>query len=202
MATKTYTVEEIRTLITSEPEWARQAILTLYAEQTADEQVVGQTSEKNGRGFTGWDAEILSNFAVWLKAGKPFTPKMQALAFKKLKKYAPQLHRLAEEKAQPKPESAEAMIEKLGFSEPKPAAKIEPVLTSAKIETSFYIECKTFQDFDNAWTSLHDMESTVRDMQNEHPDVPSVTEKMTKYFQIQERREELRKREAMAYEMA
>ena len=76
------------------------ALVVLYYAQTTDEQIAGQTSESNGVGFNGVDAEILTSFAQQvLKNGRGYdegrrlSPKQRDLARRKLAKYSAQLVR-------------------------------------------------------------------------------------------------------------
>lgn len=71
--------------------WATKAIVRLYQLQTADEQCSQSTHNKNGVGFTGADANILSSFAEQIDRGRTLSPKQLAIAFKKLPKYSRQI---------------------------------------------------------------------------------------------------------------
>lgn len=92
---KVWSEDEIRTLIQTNDEVLYRALKKIYAEQTADEQSSGETTHRNGVGFNGADAPILSSFAEFLKRTGFLTPKQRALARKKLVKYNKQLTRLA-----------------------------------------------------------------------------------------------------------
>jgi hypothetical protein len=91
--------EQIKSKITTNPVWAERAVLALYARQDTDEQQAQQTKWHNSRGFNANDAELLSSFAVQLQAGRHLSEKQLAWAYRKLKKYAMQLARIAAEKA-------------------------------------------------------------------------------------------------------
>ena len=52
---------DLKTLITTDPNWTVAALLHVYSYQTADEQKSDQTEEDNGMGFNGVDAPILSS---------------------------------------------------------------------------------------------------------------------------------------------
>lgn len=75
------------------------ALTTLYAHQTADEQDSKQTSDHNGEGFNGTDAEFLSSLAEQVEkrrnwqAGARLSVKQYEWAHKKMQKYAAQLVR-------------------------------------------------------------------------------------------------------------
>ena len=58
-----------------------------FASQTAAEKQAEQTTDDNGVGFTGIDAEILSSFAKQYEARGWLTPKQMALLRKKMRKY-------------------------------------------------------------------------------------------------------------------
>lgn len=95
MAKRTWTEEEIRILIQTNDKVLYGALKRLYAEQTADEQVAGETKHHNGVGFNGCDSKIMSSFAEFLNRTGFLTTKQKALARKKLVKYNKQLTRLA-----------------------------------------------------------------------------------------------------------
>lgn len=68
------------------------AVLAIYARQTAAEKAVGETVEHNGRGFSGHDAEFLSDIAVKLpRYDNRMTPAQRAKVLPKMKRYWRQL---------------------------------------------------------------------------------------------------------------
>jgi len=67
------------------------AILTLYAAQTQEEQLEGQTVERNGVGFNSADAEYMSSLANQIQSKGWLSPKQVAIAKTVLPKYAKQL---------------------------------------------------------------------------------------------------------------
>jgi hypothetical protein len=88
------------------------ALKAVYARQTADERGAEITVHQNGRGFTGFDAHILSSFAKqvekWEAAAErqfpsPLSPKQMATARKMMGKYWAQLIEVADEKAKTAP---------------------------------------------------------------------------------------------------
>lgn len=87
--------EEIKNLIQTNDKVLYGALKKIYAEQTADEQTAGETNHRNGVGFNGVDAPILSSFCEFLNRTGFLTPKQKTLARKKLVKYNKQLTRLA-----------------------------------------------------------------------------------------------------------
>ena len=93
--TRTYTVEEIRERITTQPQWTAHALLALYQHQTNDEQRLAETRHRNAQGFNSVDAPLLSSFAQQLRRGRTLSPKQLVYAQRKLRKYAKQLHTIA-----------------------------------------------------------------------------------------------------------
>jgi len=71
--------------------WASKAITLLYGFQTSSEQESQATAERNGAGFNGTDAFILSSFAEQISKGRTLSAKQLAIAFKKLPKYSGQV---------------------------------------------------------------------------------------------------------------
>lgn len=92
---RTWTEEEIKKLIQENDKVLYGALKKLYNEQTADEQVEGNTKVQNGVGFNSVDAPILSSMAEFLNKTGFLTSKQKALARKKLIKYNRQLTKLA-----------------------------------------------------------------------------------------------------------
>jgi hypothetical protein len=92
---KVWTKDEIKGMIATNDEWLEHAILAIYDRQTAQEQSIEVTVEHNGIGFNGVDAYIMSEFAKWIRQGKPLTLKMRMLSRKKMVKYAGQLVKIA-----------------------------------------------------------------------------------------------------------
>jgi hypothetical protein len=74
------------------------AIIKIYERQTLDEQEAEETSERNGVGFSGCDANILSSFAKQLIVKGYLSPKQITIARKKMPKYWKQIQSLIEEK--------------------------------------------------------------------------------------------------------
>ena len=90
-----WTQEEIRDLVQTNDKVLYGALRNLYACQTADEQADGSTNHRNGAGFNGVDAGILSSFCEFLNRTGFLTPKQKIIARKKLVKYTKQLTNLA-----------------------------------------------------------------------------------------------------------
>jgi hypothetical protein len=95
MTTKQFTEIEIKIKILEDDKWLYRALLAIYAQQTAKEQLQGDTIEDNGVGFTGTDGKLLSRFAEDLKKYGNLLPQKKAVARGRMAKYAGQLHRLA-----------------------------------------------------------------------------------------------------------
>lgn len=92
---KVWTVEEIKTLVLNNDKMVARSVVVLYDRQTASEQAAQETHERNGVGFNGVDASILSSFAEFYKSRGYLSVKQTAIARKKLPKYAKQLTAIA-----------------------------------------------------------------------------------------------------------
>lgn len=158
MATsRVYTPDEIKVKITTSPIWAEHAITKLFEQQTAQEQDMEVTAYKNGRGFNATDAEILSSFAKQIEKkaswthpvpeGQRLSPKQLALAYKRLGKYAKQLHRLAY--GDQKAEKAQAQGEPVSSA----GTDIEIDLTRSTVPQPTDIEIES-AEFNQRWVEL------------------------------------------------
>jgi hypothetical protein len=96
------TEEIIRSKLMTSQRWLEAAIIALYQMQTADEQAAGRTNHDNNRGFNGADAPILSYYARWCANGRNLNGRFLADAQNRCQKYAKQLLRIAQAKAQAK----------------------------------------------------------------------------------------------------
>ena len=99
------TIQEIKALLERSNKAVEEATLRLYERQTEDEQYTETTTHKNGRGFSAFDAEIMSSFAKQILAnrwGRPkgfrLTEKQMAVARRKILHYAKQLKEVADAK--------------------------------------------------------------------------------------------------------
>ena len=90
-ATKVIVKNYVRHMLGTNSAWALKGLTEIYARQTANEQSSGFTSEDNGIGFSGCDAEILSSFAVRYQQWGDLSDKQMALLFKKMPRYAGQI---------------------------------------------------------------------------------------------------------------
>ena len=93
-----WTKEEITALLTRSDKAVGRAILAIYKFQTQTEQAIGHTTDHNGVGFNGVDAEILSSFAQFYQRSGFLTPKQLVLGRRKIMKYAGQLAKIANSK--------------------------------------------------------------------------------------------------------
>lgn len=92
---RVWTEEEIKVLVQTNDKVLYGALKKLYAEQTADEQSIGQTRHHNGVGFNGADSKFLSSVSEFLLKRGFLTDKQKYVVRKKLVKYNKQLTRLA-----------------------------------------------------------------------------------------------------------
>ena len=94
---KVWTVEEIRSkLVSGDRVWVERAVKAIYTlNQTSDEKAIQDTKHRNGIGFNGSDAFILSSFAQQIIKGRHLSVKQFAIAHKKIVKYAKQLTKIA-----------------------------------------------------------------------------------------------------------
>lgn len=129
---------------------AENALLGLYARQTADEQQNQTTSHTNGIGFSGTDADILSSFAQQIerkrgqgaRAGQCLSEKQLNLLRNRISKYSRQLLEIAQEKAAQRAERAPE-----GAPMAPPADSPVNSLPSGYIRTETGWKVKTAQDF-------------------------------------------------------
>lgn len=116
----------LRSQLAANPAWAVKALTLVYAHQTADEQADKKTSLKNGAGFNGLDAEILSSFSEQVLKGRKLSPKQLAIVHRKMPRYARQvLASISPEKAEAFKASAAAWQASQQFK-----AELEEVATA------------------------------------------------------------------------
>lgn len=92
---KVWTREEIKDVLSRHDDQVGKALVKLYEMQTPDEQTDHTTRCKNGAGFNGVDAQILSSFAEFYMARHYLSPKQLVIARKKIMKYVGQLTDIA-----------------------------------------------------------------------------------------------------------
>jgi|TARA_Y100000310_G_scaffold326834_1_gene392265 hypothetical protein len=93
------TVDTIRTKVQENPEWACKGCVAIFALQTAEEQKSAITTEDNGVGFSGVDAEFLTSLAVQYTQRGSLSPRQLVHLHKRMKKYAGQLWWISYNKA-------------------------------------------------------------------------------------------------------
>lgn len=95
MEIRTWTITEIRALLAENDKAVARGILAIYALQTDSEQATMETSESNGVGFSGADANFLSSLAQFYQAKGFLSPKQVEIGRKRITKYAGQLVKIA-----------------------------------------------------------------------------------------------------------
>lgn len=112
--TKKARLELIKSKIETNDRWLLKGLLVIFERQTTEEQTSMSVREHNGVGFTGFDAEFMTSIAQQLiqkglqediadktkkiLASQYLTPAQLVVLRNKMKKYAGQLQRIAEEK--------------------------------------------------------------------------------------------------------
>ena len=94
---KVWTVEEIKVLLEKNDVVVCRSLMQMYSLQDDDEQIYKETTKRNGVGFNGIDAKLLSSFAEFYETYHYLSNKQIAIARKKLVKYSGQITRLANE---------------------------------------------------------------------------------------------------------
>ena len=92
---KIWTKEEILHLIKTNEMMVGKSLLKLYGKQTPDEQAAHSTRYQNKVGFNGVDANFLSSLAEFYDKYGRLSEKQLVYARKKLRKYAVQLVKMA-----------------------------------------------------------------------------------------------------------
>lgn len=86
----------IKDKLSKDPKWMQNALLKIFEKQTEDEKLIEATTDHNGVGFTGVDAEILSSFAKQLKNKGYLSNKQMQLLSKKMPKYWNQIYMISD----------------------------------------------------------------------------------------------------------
>ena len=84
-------IEQLRHRIASNDRWALRTLMRIYQNQTADEQCREATIERNGIGFTGPDAEIMTSFARQYQRRGCLSPKQMIILRRRIPAYARQI---------------------------------------------------------------------------------------------------------------
>jgi hypothetical protein len=87
------------------------AAFAIYHRQTPDEKAIRDTKEKNGVGFSAYDAEPMSRFCNAVAKGWRISPKWMNYARRTMKHYHRQLIEIAEAERPGGPRPLEAQIE-------------------------------------------------------------------------------------------
>ena len=90
-----WTKEEILKRIETREDWAFGALMAIYKNQTADEQGGEYTKEHNSKGFTKFDAELLTSFSKQYESKKWLSRKQLIIIRKRIPKYWRQLVKAA-----------------------------------------------------------------------------------------------------------
>lgn len=93
-----YTIDQIKQNLASNPAWTERAIIRLFEYQTRDEQITEHTHVMNGVGFNGPDSKTLTYYAKWLLRGNHLSGKHLEKAQRLVPKYAGQIARIIESK--------------------------------------------------------------------------------------------------------
>lgn len=91
---KTYTTDDIKTLILTRDDAVKNALVRIYDYQTSQEKLSQNTIENNKVGFSGADGHILSSFAEFYKTRNYLSDKQIQFARKRLVKYSSQILRI------------------------------------------------------------------------------------------------------------
>ncbi len=84
-------IEQLRRRLASNDRWALRALMRIYQNQTADEQCREATIERNGIGFTGPDAEILTSFARQYQRRGSLSERQMIILRRRIPAYARQI---------------------------------------------------------------------------------------------------------------
>ena len=83
--------ESLRDLLDRNDKAVYRAILLIYSFQTDEEKYKGVTKTVNGKGFSKFDVEVLSSYAMQLRKGQELSLKQMYVARPKIKKYVGQI---------------------------------------------------------------------------------------------------------------
>ena len=97
---KAWDKDSLRDLLDKNDEAVRRAILLIYSFQTDEEKYKGVTKTINGKGFSKFDVEVLSSFAMQLRRGQELSLKQMYVARPKIKKYVGQILQYMKDKAE------------------------------------------------------------------------------------------------------
>lgn len=87
----------LKNKLATDKSWALRGLTRIYEKQTLTEKASKNTSELNGVGFSGADAEILSSFAEQYQRKGFLSEKQMVLVLKKMPRYWGQIQTLIPE---------------------------------------------------------------------------------------------------------
>ena len=94
------TKDQVKTFVkgklSTDPVWARHALLKIFEKQTIEEQQAKDTVFNNGVGFNGTDGRILTSMALQLQKKKYLSEKQMVIIFKKIPKYWSQVVKISD----------------------------------------------------------------------------------------------------------
>ena len=88
---RTWDKESLKDLLDRNDKAVYRAILLIYSFQTDEEKYKGVTKTINGKGFSKFDVEVLSSYAMQLRRGQELSLKQMYVARPKIKKYVGQI---------------------------------------------------------------------------------------------------------------
>lgn len=94
--TKVQIRDFVKSKLSTDPIWARHALLKIYEFQTMEEQRAKDTRFHNGVGFTGADGRILSSLASQLERKRFLSDKQMDIVFKKMPRYWMQIVKISD----------------------------------------------------------------------------------------------------------
>jgi hypothetical protein len=92
---KQWTADTIKAILDQSDAAVKRGLVVIHRLQTEDERRSGLTTERNGVGWSKFDAEVMTSLVAWYDAKGWLTPRQLLLARKKIKRYARQLARVA-----------------------------------------------------------------------------------------------------------
>jgi hypothetical protein len=114
-----WTPARIRAKILESDTMLERSIVKIFERQTTDEQQLDITVERNGVGFTGFDAEFLSSLAKRIIDGRHLTQPQIAIARLRMVKYAKQLSKIIAEDSRDPSQS----YHRVGAVQPHPTGR-------------------------------------------------------------------------------
>lgn len=95
MAARTWKKDEIREVLDSSHRAALRGLTVIHSLQTESEKATGTAQVWNGVGWSGVDAEIMTNLYEWYERNGRFSRKQWNLVHRKIRRYAGQLTKVA-----------------------------------------------------------------------------------------------------------